>query len=92
MIVPEKIDLHTVDPDELTPLSQIEYRGWKLGMADGERRLLTSLLEARFGPLSAAQRQRLEAVDSTEELERLGRLVLTATCLADLGLDDGAGS
>lgn len=95
ILEPEEIDLHTVDPEELTPLSRIEYRGWKLGMEmgrsegrmEGERRLLLSQIEVRFGPLSEADRQHIEAIDSTEELERLGRRLMDATTLADLGLD-----
>lgn len=107
ILEPEEIDLHTVDPEELTPRSRIEYRGWKLGMemgrsegraegraegqAEGERRLLVNLLEARFGPLSEADRRRVEAIDSTEELERLARRLMEATSLADLGLDGNSG-
>lgn len=102
ILEPEEIDLHTVDPEDLTPLSRIEYRGWKLGLemgrnegrtegrAEGERRLLLSQIEVRFGPLDDADRQRIEATDSTEELERLGRRLMEATSLADLGLDGGS--
>lgn len=56
------------------------------GRLDGMRRLLVQLMEQRFGPLPRAVRQRLRAIDSQRELERLASRVLTAQKLQDLGL------
>ena len=58
------------------------------GRREGARELLRAQLEQRFGPLPEASRRRLEAIESSDELTRLAQLVLSASSLAELGLDD----
>jgi hypothetical protein len=52
----------------------------------GQRHLLEKQLEQRFGPLTPATRQRLEAL-SADELEALAVAILTAQSLRELGLE-----
>jgi flagellar biosynthesis/type III secretory pathway protein FliH len=50
------------------------------------RRMLLSLLEQRFGPLSETTRQQVEAISSLDRLTRLSERALTARSLAALRL------
>ena len=62
-------------------------KGLEKGLHAGERRMLLAQLEGRFGPLSETARQRLEAWP-VEQLTELGRALLRANSLAELGLED----
>jgi hypothetical protein len=55
--------------------------------AEGERRLLQEQLEERFGPITGKVRDRLAAWPS-EQLRTLGRALLKAQSLKELGLDE----
>lgn len=57
------------------------------GLEQGQRMVAEKQLEARFGPLSAAARKRLERMDAAH-LEALTLGLLTARSLRDLGLED----
>ncbi len=57
------------------------------GMHQGSRTTLQKQLEARFGPLSAGARKRLESLDG-DRLEALTLELLTARSLQELGLED----
>jgi hypothetical protein len=57
------------------------------GMAQGQRELLQELLEQRFGPLSPQVIERLSAWPP-ERLRELGKALLTARSLQELGLED----
>lgn len=57
------------------------------GRVEGERRILQRVLEARFGPLSDRIRRRVEALDSTDEIERLVDRALEAGSLDELMLN-----
>jgi hypothetical protein len=57
------------------------------GKVAGQRELALQLLEDRFGPLSPAVRQRVEAL-SPEELRQLTRDLLKAQSLKDLRLEE----
>ena len=61
--------------------------GEEKGRLDGQRLLLRDMLEAKFGPLSEVARQRLAALPA-ERLRELGRALLRAGSLAELGLED----
>jgi hypothetical protein len=50
------------------------------------KKILLGLLEQRFGPLSAATRERVEAISSLDRLTRLSERALTARSLASLRL------
>ena len=56
------------------------------GQAEGARHMLLRLMERRFGPLPEAVRQRLQALQELEELDRLSDRLLTARSLEELGL------
>jgi flagellar biosynthesis/type III secretory pathway protein FliH len=60
--------------------------GEREGREHGQRELLLHLLTRRFGPLSEATRQRIQALNSSEQLSRLAERVLDAPSLDDLGL------
>lgn len=61
-------------------------KGIEKGRLEGMRALLLGMLERRFGPLPDKTRKRLGAIDSSEELSKLGDRVLDARSLDDLGL------
>lgn len=63
-----------------------ERRGERKGQLRGERRLLERMLEARFGSLSADDLRRIEALGSTEEIERVFDQALEAGSLDELDL------
>jgi hypothetical protein len=57
------------------------------GMVQGQRELLRDLLEQRFGPLSPQVSERLAEWPS-ERLRELGKALLTAKSLQELGLEN----
>jgi hypothetical protein len=57
------------------------------GLQQGQRTTLQKQLEARFGPLSATARERLNSLGS-ERLEELALELLQAQSLQELGLED----
>jgi hypothetical protein len=61
-------------------------KGKKIGAEEGRRDLLREQIEDRFGPLPAPILERLEKIPASE-LSRLGKTVLRAESLRDLGLD-----
>lgn len=61
-------------------------KGIEKGRLEGMRTLLLGMLERRFGPLPEGARKHLGAIDSSEELSKLGDRVLDARSLDDLGL------
>ncbi|HEV3025393.1 MAG TPA: DUF4351 domain-containing protein [Pirellulales bacterium] len=65
---------------------QGELKGQLKGVQKGQRELLREQLETRFGPLSPAARARL-ANWPAERLTELGRALLSAASLEQLGLD-----
>ena len=54
--------------------------------AKGIRHTLLRFLERRFGPLPATLRERLDAIDDPETLDRLSDKAFDATSLDELGL------
>jgi Domain of unknown function (DUF4351) len=62
-------------------------QGIERGIAQGERRSALRLMEAKFGPLSASVKQRVEAL-SLEALARIQLDLLKARALEELRLDD----
>ena len=73
---------------EVEPLMKTTYeRGIERGIAQGERRSALRLMEAKFGPLSASVKQRVEAL-SLEALARIQLDLLNARALEELRLDD----
>jgi hypothetical protein len=67
-------------------LDHVEQRGEVRGRQEGQRELLREQLETRFGALSPAVQARL-ANWPPERLTELGRALLSATSLQELGLD-----
>lgn len=67
-------------------LNRMERAAESRGRQEGMQELLLNLLEQRFGSVPVATRHRVEALDSVDELTRLGNRVLTASSLEDLGL------
>jgi predicted transposase YdaD len=67
-------------------LAEGRQEGLQQGRQEGQRELLTAQLEARFGRLSKPVRQRLQSL-SGRDLAQLGRAILTASSLRDLGLE-----
>ena len=83
------------DDFEETPMleeSLIEWRnkamreGVRKGQVEGMRRFLLQLLEERFGALSPKVRRKVKA-SSEKRLEELGKRVLVAGSLAEMGLE-----
>ena len=66
-------------------LRQRRREGRVEGREEGRRQLLLDLLEAKFGLLSEVVVSRVEAL-LPEELDRIGRDILTAGTLEDLAL------
>jgi hypothetical protein len=64
--------------------------GMEQGLEQGQRRMIAALLEDRFGPLSEEVHRRLEQWPAGR-LTDLGRQVLRAGSLGELGLEDDAG-
>ena len=61
---------------------------YERGIVEGERQVALRQLEAKFGPLSPAVRQRVEAL-SPDELRQLTLDFVKAQSLKDLRLEDG---
>jgi hypothetical protein len=57
------------------------------GLIQGQRKLLVIQLEERFGPLSAAVQEHVQSL-SAERLTDLGRALLKAQTLRELGLEE----
>lgn len=92
--------LHTEAYREVEPLMKTTYergieqglqrgieQGLRRGIEQGERRTTLRLMEAKFGPLSAEIRQRVEAL-APDALARLQVDLLAAQSLEELRLDD----
>jgi hypothetical protein len=78
--------LHMETYAEVQTMNQTTYeKGIEKGRREERLGLLVSLLETRFGPLSAATREHLEQA-SMEELRRLALQFATAASLDELGL------
>ncbi|HQU41876.1 MAG: hypothetical protein B7Z73_01070 [Planctomycetia bacterium 21-64-5] len=74
---------------ELGLLDDVEQRGEQRGVLKGQRDLLRQLIEDRFGPLSPAVLAQVEAWPG-DRLRELGRALLSATSLEELGLGVGS--
>jgi hypothetical protein len=66
-------------------MSPLRRRAHDRALLEGRRGLLLDLIEEKFGLLPGGTAARLEAM-TADELDRLGRLILTAQTLAELGL------
>ncbi len=60
--------------------------GRQQGLLEGRQDFLLSQIEERFGPVPQAMRRRVEGVQDSEELKEIGRRLLGASSLDDLGL------
>lgn len=84
-------DMTDVAKMEMTWAERTQYegilKGREEGRVEGERRILQRVLEARFGALSDRFRRRLDALDSTDEIERLVDRALEAGSLDELMLN-----
>jgi hypothetical protein len=60
--------------------------GRKEGQIEGKRQFLLQLLEQRFGALPPQVRRKVKGLSSAKRLEELGKRVLVAGSLADMGL------
>ena len=69
----------------MTWSERMKEEGRKEGQQEGMRKLLLHLLAQRFGPLSEAVSNQVEAITSTRRLTSLAGKVLTARSLRDLG-------
>jgi Putative transposase, YhgA-like len=79
------LDLEDVTMLEETIL-EWEKQFRREGRLEATRRMLSLLLEERFGPLPSSVRRSLEAVSSPRKLERLFGQALKADSLAQVGL------
>lgn len=61
--------------------------GRKEGLLQGSRNMLLRQIERRFGPLSEGVRERVNALSSLRELEKVADRILTAGSLQEMGLD-----
>jgi hypothetical protein len=74
--------------EEARTMAQTTFeKGVERGIERGQRALLLTQLEWRFGALSEGVRRRLEALP-TDQLGDLAKALFTATSLRDLGLAD----
>lgn len=78
-----------VECNKATEVADLSVTWSEKLQARGTRRALFRLAEHRFGPLADEDRQRIEAIHSTDELERLYDRLLEARSLAELGLNGG---
>jgi predicted transposase YdaD len=60
--------------------------GLQKGLQKGRQDFLLSQMEERFGPLPMALRRRVEEIQDPEELKKIGKRLLAASSLDDLGL------
>ena len=80
--------LHTEAYREVEPLMKTTYeRGIERGIELGERQSALRQMEAKFGPLSAKVKQRVEAL-SPDALAQLQLDLLQAQTLEELRLED----
>ena len=79
-----------VEAMQLTWADKIRLQGEDVGLrkgrVEGMRDLVTGMIETRFGSVTPDRKQRIEAIDSTDELTRLADRLLTARSLDDLGI------
>jgi predicted transposase YdaD len=66
-----------------------EARGEARGALQRSQEILLSLLEEKFGTLSAQVHEQVKAIRDSERLSALIRRILTAHSLSDLGLAEG---
>jgi hypothetical protein len=67
---------------------QAMMKTWKEeGIDIGRRQLVLEQLEERFGPVSPSVRSRIESL-AGDKLRQIGKALLKATSLRDLGLED----
>jgi phosphoglycolate phosphatase-like HAD superfamily hydrolase len=64
-------------------------QGLQVGLLQGKREALLRVLAAKFGPLPRRVTTRVEAMDSTDELDRCLERAVTASSLEEAGLDCG---
>jgi hypothetical protein len=82
--------LHTGQYPEVQSFMKTTYeRGVESGIHQGERRAALLLLEAKFGPLSAEVKHKVEAL-SPEALAQFLLDLLKAQSLEELRLEDGS--
>lgn len=62
--------------------------GVRQGELEGMQKLVLDLLSQRFGRLSATIRRQVEEISSARKLREMGRRVLVAESLQDLGFND----
>ncbi|HEV3445119.1 MAG TPA: DUF4351 domain-containing protein [Gemmataceae bacterium] len=62
-------------------------KGLEKGIENGQRQLLHDQLEANFGPLSPTVSERLEQLPA-DQIRALGKALLKARSLRELGLED----
>lgn len=67
-------------------LAQGRQEGQKEGAVKGTRKLLLQQMTHRFGRLPVQVRHRVEEISSIAELSKLGKKLLSAKSLRDLGL------
>ena len=65
---------------------EAQQEGRREGQILGQRKALLDLLAERFGRLPKGVRSRVEQINSTQELERLTRKVLSVKSLEEMGL------
>jgi hypothetical protein len=70
----------------VTLFDRMRQEGRQEGLLEGQRQLLLIQLEARFGPLGQRVREQVYSLP-VERLGELGRTVLTAASLRELGLE-----
>lgn len=74
---------------ELGLLDHVEQRGKLEGKLEGQRDMLREQLEVRFGPLSPVIIARLQSWPG-DRLTELGRALLSAASLEELGLGESS--
>lgn len=72
---------------QLSVYDHVERRGKLEGMLEGQREIVRTVLESRFGPLSMAAATKLDAMTS-DRLTELASDLTSATSLAELGLGE----
>jgi putative YhgA-like transposase len=91
-IIPEALNLEEASMLEETLLKErnrIQKEARREGGLLSLRTMLLDLMTERFGRLPASVRQRIEEISSVQELRKLGRKVLRAKTLQDMGLGQG---
>jgi hypothetical protein len=84
-IIPEGINLEEASMLEETLIKWRE-EAIRDGYCDGYRELLLMQMTQRFGRLPAKLRRQIGEISSTQELRKLGRRVLRAKSLEEMGL------